>query len=177
MLTASTPSTVASVTSLPQCRLCRRGLRTREGDDLDLRACARCKASRPNQLNQALRSAGVLPEDQQFSDAERALVERLHGVVPVQQLLDLLNTRRRADGLGQAEISADALAEEASRHCTPSHGTGWVSLRRVLAEARASGVLDRVTAQVVDDFAVVFQLSRGQVLQLKDVLFNVEGEQ
>lgn len=34
MLTASTPSTVASVTSLPQCRLCRRGLRTREGDDL-----------------------------------------------------------------------------------------------------------------------------------------------
>lgn len=34
MLTASTPSTVASVTSLPQCRLCRRGLRTREGDHL-----------------------------------------------------------------------------------------------------------------------------------------------
>ena len=119
----------------------------------------------------------VLPEDQQCSDAERALVERLHDVVPAQQLLDLLNSRRRADGLGQAEITADGLAEEVARRCAPSHGTGWVSLRRVLAEARASGVLDRITAQVVDDFAVVFQLSRGQVLQLKDVLFNVEGEQ
>ena len=46
---------------------------------------------------------------------------------------------------------------------------------RLLAQARQSGVLQGINEQVIDDFAVVFQLNPKQVVQLKEILLSVDG--
>lgn len=161
------------VTPMAKCRLCSNLLRTREGDDFELQACARCKTSRPNQLRRQLDRDGVPVV---LSDAERAVVGRLHGLMPADQLLEVLNGRREADHPALPLLSVRDLAAEVECLQGRAQDNGWVSLRRVIAEARRQGVLDRVTTEVIDDFAVAFQLTRGQVLHLKDVLLSSEGE-
>jgi hypothetical protein len=56
----------------------------------------------------------------------------------------------------------------------PAGGHDWSSLRKLVAKARRDGVLERVTRQVIDDFAVVFSLNARQVLNLHDVLLKAK---
>lgn len=157
-----------------RCQLCSSALSNKDGDDLELGACARCKATKPvkaGELKKRLEQAAP-----QFNDAERALITRLGGLTPLPKLLQMINDRRRADKPDGALFTAAQLQDEHDRITSRPKDSGWVVIRRLLQEARASGVLQKVTSEVIDDFAIVYQLTRGQVLHLKDVLLG-DGEE
>jgi hypothetical protein len=115
-----------------------------------------------------------------FTPAEKALIRKVHGYMPAQQLLDILNERLACD-LGPDEplhTMEQLYAEIGAAEGVPAGGHDWSSLRKLVANARRDGVLDAVTRQVIDDFAVVFSLSSGQVLRLHDVLLRAkEGDE
>lgn len=161
------------VTTITRCRLCNHLLQGREGDDLELLACARCKRSKPNQLRRQLDRDAVPVA---LNNAERAMIASLNGLMPADQLLEVLNGRREADHPDLPLLALADIAREVDRVQAVPGDNDWVSLRRIIAHARREGVLDRITTEVIDDFAVVFQLTRGQVLHLKDVLLTNEGE-
>lgn len=115
----------------------------------------------------------------QITLAEKSLISKVHGYMPALQLLGILNERLRFD-LGptataytmdqlKAEIDANAVTLEDG----PSD---WSGMRKLLNKARKSGVLSLITAQLINDFAVVYSLNTKQVLLMKDVLLNTEGE-
>lgn len=114
-----------------------------------------------------------------FTPAEKSLIAKVHGYMPAQQLLDLLNERLAADlGPDEPQHTMEQLYDElGDAAAVPAGGHDWSSLRKLLAKARRDGVLEAVTRQVIDDFAVVFSLSAAQVLHLQDVLLRAkEGE-
>ena len=113
-----------------------------------------------------------------FSAAEKALIRKVHGYMPTQQLLELLNERLAAD-LGPDEpphTMEQLYAEIGDAEGSPEGGHDWSSLRKLLAKARRDRVLEQVTRQIIDDFAVVFSLSPAQVLRLQDVLLRAGEE-
>ena len=59
----------------------------------------------------------------------------------------------------------------------PAGGHGWAAQRKLIAQARRSGLLAAITEQVIDDFAVVFSLNPKQVLCLRDTLLQPEDGQ
>ena len=69
----------------------------------------------------------------------------------------------------QDEIAATAVAK-------PQGAQDWSSIRKVIAQARRSGVLVRVDEQVIQDFAVVFSLNAKQVMTLKDIVLKAARE-
>ena len=96
------------------------------------------------------------------------------------QLLAVLN-ERAAVGRGPeaAGFTIDQLyAEIASAPATAAGGKtpDWTGLRKLLATARASGILAIVTEQVIDDFAVVFSLNAKQLLSLKDIVLGAKED-
>ena len=108
-----------------------------------------------------------------FTDADRSLISKVHGYMPRIQLLGILNDRLRSD-LGpdvqpytieqlHAEIAALPGSEPGGEH-------GWGGLRKLLAQAKRAGTLDRINDQIINDFAVVFSLSPKHLMRLKDVL-------
>lgn len=114
-----------------------------------------------------------------FNAGEKALIRRVHGYMPAQQLLELLNERLAADlGPDEQQHTMEQLYAEIGEADAdaPAGGHDWSSLRKLLAKARRDGVLERVTRQVIDDFAVVFSLSPAQVLRLQDVLLRAREE-
>jgi len=114
-----------------------------------------------------------------FTPAEKALIQKVHGYMPQQQLLEILNERLACDlGPDEPQHTMEQLyAEIGAAEAAPAGGHDWSSLRKLVATAKRAGVLDAVTRQVIDDFAVVFSLSSGQVLRLHDVLLRAkEGE-
>ena len=50
------------------------------------------------------------------------------------------------------------------------------SVRKLLAQARRAGVLDQINEQVINDFAVVFQLNAKQVVELKDIVLGAKED-
>lgn len=114
----------------------------------------------------------------QFTAADKALIRKVHGYMSAQQLLDLLNERLVADlGDEETRYTIEQLYTEIGEvDTTPAGGHDWQSLRKLLAKAKREGVLDTITRQVIDDFAVVFSLSSGQVLRLQDVLLRAKDE-
>ncbi len=119
------------------------------------------------------------PKPRAFTPAEKALIGKVHGYMPAPQLLAILNERLAGDlGPAVAPHSMEQLHAEIGAAPAASAGAhDWASLRTLVANARRAGVLDAVTARVIDDFAVVFSLSAGQVLRLQDVLLRAkEGD-
>lgn len=115
-----------------------------------------------------------------FTPAEKALIRKVHGYMPAQQLLELLNERLAADlGPDEPEYAMEQLYDEIGEagEAAPAGGHDWSSLRKLVAKARRDGVLEKITRDVIDDFAVVFSLSPAQVLRLHDVLLRAkEGD-
>jgi hypothetical protein len=111
-----------------------------------------------------------------FTAAEKALIGKVHGYMPAQQLLEILNERLAADlGPDEPQHTMEQLyAEIGDSGAMPAGGHDWSSLRKLVAKARRDGVLERVTRQVIDDFAVVFSLNARQVLNLHDVLLKAK---
>lgn len=115
-----------------------------------------------------------------FGPADKALIKRLHGFMPAPQLLDVLNERLLADrGPEEAKHTMEQLFAEIGETAveTPADGHDWSSLRKLLAGARKKGLLEQVTPQLIDDFAVVYSLSPGQVLRLQDVLLRAKDDE
>lgn len=156
------------------CLLC--GCKIGNDPDADrvLGACGSCK-SRPEarRLQAATSTAGA----RGFSEAEKSLIRKTHGYIPIQQLLGILNERLKNDlGPNATLFTAEQLHAEIGKSAGPiaSNGNGWAALRKLLAHARTTGTLELITDQIIADFAVVFLLTPNQVIRLKDVLFSRE---
>lgn len=119
-------------------------------------------------------------EPRPFTMADKALIRRMANMLPTHLLLELLNDRLMAD-LGpdaprytEAMLS-DALRESSGGTAGVGGGSDWASLRRVLAKARRDGLLQRLTTEIVEDFAVVFSLSPAQALRLRETILSAQG--
>lgn len=114
-----------------------------------------------------------------FTAAEKGLIKKVHGFTPAQQLLDILNERLRCDlGPDAVLYTMEQLYAEIGDASggTPAGGHDWSSLRKLLAKAQSNGVLDCITEQVINDFAVVFSLNAKQVTVLKDIVLQAKEE-
>ena len=91
--------------------------------------------------------------------------------MPRMQLLGILNDRLRADVGSDAYTIEQLHAEIAALPGAKTGGDhGWAGLRKLLAQAKHAGTLDRINEQVINDFAVVFSLSPKHLMRLKDIL-------
>ena len=169
-----------------KCRLCTCALDHDEDDDFELRICGNCK-DRPEARRLGIGLAPLQPRRphvvglptaaRDFTPAEKALIARVHAFMPATQLLELLNERLICDlGLDAARYTMDLLQREIGQAspAAPGGDLDWAGLRKLLAQARRSGVLAKVNEQVIDDFAVVWSLNPKQVMSLKDVLLRDE---
>ncbi len=126
--------------------------------------------------NPPARGSGEGPR--QFSPADKALIRKVHGFMPAGQLLGVLNERLQADDPDAERFTIAQLHEEIGEVTPAGDSQDWASLRKLVAKARRDGLLDKVTRQLIDDFAVVFSLSAGQVVRLQDVLLrSKEGDE
>lgn len=173
------------------CRLCTCTLRAAddlyEGDNFELGVCADCK-DRPEAKRLGI--GGTVKETQTktggsrnrpargFTPAEKSLISKVHGYMPPGQLLAILNERLACDlGPDASPYTIEQLHAEIgdASASAPEGGHDWASLRKLLARARRDGVLEQISEQVINDFAVVFSLNTRQVVNLKDMLLS-EGE-
>lgn len=119
----------------------------------------------------------MAPTARPFTVAEKALIQKVHGFMPAQQLLGILNERLVCD-LGQDAIpyTMEQLYTEIGNAAggTPPGGHDWPSLRKLLRKAQRDGVLDAITEQTINDFAVVFSLNHKQALVLKDIILQAK---
>lgn len=119
-------------------------------------------------------SAGMLRKEtpRPFSSADKSLIDKVHGYMPAQQLLAVLNERLAADlGPDEPPHTLEQLYAEIGS-AAPEGGHDWTSIRKLVADARRAGVLSIITRQVIDDFAAVFALTSSQVTRLRDVLLS-----
>lgn len=118
-------------------------------------------------------------EPRAFTPGEKSLIRKVHGYMPAQQLLDVLNERLVSDlGPGEPRYTMQQLYAEIGTSEAQTSAHDWSSLRKLLAKAKRDGVLELITREVIDDFAVVYSLSPAQVLQLQDVLLHAkEGDE
>lgn len=138
------------------------------------------KLSEITARSQARTVSPMEPKPRAFNAGDKALIRKVHGYMPAQQLLGVLNERLEGDFPDATPHTLEQLYAEigAAADATPAGGHDWQSLRKLVAKARRSGVLDKVTRQLIDDFAVVYSLSSGQVLRLHDVLLQAkEGDE
>lgn len=165
-----------------KCRLCSVRLsHDNRYDDFERAICGDCRqhpaARRLGPVSAAkpatLRAATSTRE---FTTAEKALIRKVYGYMAPLQLLALLNERLQADQGEDADLyNLEQLHAEIQG--LPAGGVNagdWSDLRKYLAKARRAGLLELVTAQVIDDFAVVFALSSAQQLRLKDIVLSAK---
>lgn len=116
----------------------------------------------------------VKAEPRSFTVADKSLIDKLHGFMPAEQLLFLLNDRLQSD-IGQSDslyTMAQLREEIAKSHGNKANASDWGSVRRLLARASREGILAGIDEQVISDFAVVFALSARQELHLKEVVLS-----
>lgn len=164
-----------------KCRLCRCWLEDNTGDDLIRQLCDSCKGRREARRLGSPAAQSSKPETSNshisvsaraFSAAEKALIAKVHGYMPAQQLLDILNERLAPD-LGSAQPhTMEQLYTElgGAAGAVPAGGHDRASLRKLLNRAKNSGVLNVITEEVINDFAVVFSLNHRQLLVVKDII-------
>ena len=114
-----------------------------------------------------------------FTAGEKSLIRKIHGHLPAEDLLRILNERLVCDlGSGAVAYTMEQLYTEIGDATGPAQAVGhdWASLRKLLAKAGRDGVLDSITAQVIDDFAVVYSLNMKQMLVLKDIVLRATEE-
>lgn len=182
--------TVAAAELYKKCRICACLLNAAEDDDQEHGICSSCKG-RPEARRLGVQGmAGPLqlrgfgqPQKlaaREFTAAEKSLIFKVHGFMPSQQLLDLLNERLMCDlGPDAMSYTMDQLYAEigGAAAVTPSGGHDWPSLRKLLAKAARDGVLKAINDQVINDFAVVYSLNPKQVLALKDIVLQAKEEE
>jgi hypothetical protein len=108
-----------------------------------------------------------------FTVAEKSLITHLHPHVSAIDLLRVLNIRLVADlGPETPRYTHEQLHQEirAQLGAEPTADGSWAGLRQLLEQARRSGLLDKITAQVIDDFSSVFRLAPAQRMHLLDVV-------
>ena len=130
-------------------------------------------------MTAAVRTIRLLDQPRPFTAADKSLIAKVHGYMPAQQLLELLNERLAADrGPEEPQYTMEQLRAEIGAASAPDAAGehDWASLRALLAAARRRGVLKTITRQVIEDFAVVYSLSPAQVLRLQDVLLQAMGD-
>ncbi|WP_143516244.1 hypothetical protein [Pusillimonas sp. T2] len=164
-----------------KCRLCGCRLNESEDDDFSTSVCCSC-STRPEAKRL---DVGTLPQSELrkdignqapargFTPAEKALIRKVHGYMPTAQLLSILNERLICDlGPDAGLYTLDQLTAEIGdlTPVTPAGGHDWGSLRKLLAKARRDGLLELISEQTINDFAVVFSLNAKQVLNLKDIV-------
>ena len=183
-----------------KCRLCGCFLDGDEGDNLELGLCASCVA-RPEARRlgiagleqmgsrKELRASSVAsgrdqaPMLQQgaraFTEAEKSLISKVHSYMPAAQLLEILNERLFCDlGPDAAPYTLDQLRSQiGALSAAPGSNRDWSSIRKLLADARRAGTLGLVNHQSIADFAVVFQLSAKQVMELHDIVLKAAQEE
>ena len=167
---------MSAVLMKKHCRLCECYLNAeRPFDDFINLLCSECR-DRP-EAKQRPTLVRPAPPKLVLSAAEKSLASKVHGFMPAQQLLDLLNERRRVD-LGESAtlISLGELQEAMRALVAPPGANNWGSLRKLLAQARRDGTLQRIDRQAIDDFAVVWSLQTAQVIRLKDVILGAIAE-
>jgi hypothetical protein len=159
--------------------------RSNPADDLARLLCYDCRKhpaarrlgpiSPPNTPIAATHADGPKIVGREFTPAERSLIRKVHGFMPAAQLLGILNDRLQADlGPNVRPYTLDQLHAETSALPGGRVSTDWTDLRKLLAKARREGLLDSVTNEVIDDFAVLFALSPAQVLRVKDVVISAK---
>lgn len=115
-----------------------------------------------------------------FSPTDKVLIRRVHSYMPVDALLTLLNDRLESDrGAGAQRYTREQLCAEIDQAVGASptrEGYDWAGLRKLLGAARASGVLEQIDEQTIDDFAVVFSLNAKQMLTLKDIVLGARRD-
>ncbi|PNG49171.1 hypothetical protein WDL1P2_00432 (plasmid) [Variovorax sp. WDL1] len=116
-----------------------------------------------------------------FNDADLALIRKIGAFMPAQKLLDILNERLTCDlgaedNLYTIEQLNTAIAQVHGAGNPEALGRDWPSVRKLLAQARRAGVLDQINEQVINDFAVVFQLNAKQVVELKDIVLGAKED-
>jgi hypothetical protein len=160
-----------------KCLLCGCNIGNDPHADRALGACGTCK-SRPEARN--LKATPNPAGTRGFTEAEKSLIRKTHGYIPIQQLLGILNERVKNDlGPNAKPYTAEQLHAEIAKVAGPtaSNGNNWAALRKLLAQARKTGTLDRITEQAIADFAVVFLLTPNQVIRLKDILLSREEDE
>lgn len=168
---------------LGKCRLCGCRLNAGEGDDITNELCGACEdrpeAKRLSRVTRKKTTEGVGAAPASARDitpAEKSLIRKLHGFMPAQQLLGILNERLYCDlGPDAAPYTIDQLYAEIGEGAVtaPAGGTlDWAGMRKLLSQAKKSGVLASINEQVINDFAVVYSLNAKQVLGLKDILLH-----
>lgn len=181
-----------------KCCICGNTLDAVEGDDFEKRLCGVCE-ERPDAARR-VKAAAVgrtssttvnllsppANAGRAFTLADKSLISKLHGYMPHTQLLGILNERLVSDvGQGallytKAQLHDEVLAITAANPTAggaPAGGHDWASLRKILNNAARSGVLEGVTEQVINDFAVVYSLNPKQVLVLKDIVLQAKKDQ
>lgn len=124
-------------------------------------------------------AAAAQQSPRDFTAGDKALIRRVHAYMNPLQLLGVLNTRLTCDlGDGAVLYTVEQLRAEIAgvTSAMPAAGTGWGALRKLLANARRNGVLEKIDEQRIDDFAVVFSLTQKQVISLKDILLAAEED-
>lgn len=110
----------------------------------------------------------------EFTPADLSMIRKLGRIVQEAQLLEILNQRLLADvGRRVMPYTAEQLSKallEQQVQADKGGARDWTALRRLLADARRSGVLASIDEQVLEDFAVVFQLTAKQLVDLKDIV-------
>ncbi|TXI25530.1 MAG: hypothetical protein E6Q67_00650 [Roseateles sp.] len=116
----------------------------------------------------------------QFTTADLSMIKKVGRFMPQSQLLKILNDRLQCDtGDSAAAFTMEQLQQEIARQgaVNASGGRDWSSLRKRLAIARGEGVLAAISEQVINDFAIVYQLNAKQVLELKDIVLPASLEE
>ncbi|MHB8564154.1 MAG: hypothetical protein ACYDDA_09480 [Acidiferrobacteraceae bacterium] len=170
-----------------KCRLCACHLDADDDDDFVSGICSACK-DRPETRRIGIRMRGLeavktfathATSAREITPAERALIRKIHGYMPAEQLLAILNERLACDlGPDALPYTMEQLyaAIGDTADVVPAGGHDWASLRKLLAKARRTGALDGINEQVINDFAVVFSLSMKQAMSLRDILLLANQE-
>jgi len=166
------------------CALCR--CRLTSPYNIDRGLCGSCQ-ERPeaktlprDAIGRALprpRAVVAAPVPRAFTVAETSLIRALSPHVPVGELLRILNDRRAADlGADAVDVEVDQLHAAIRQVTAPAEETDWAGQRKLLAHARASGLLASITDQTLTDFSVAFQLTPAQAMRLRDVITHAKEE-
>lgn len=162
--------------SVVKCRLCTVILSAENPrDDFTRAVCGDCCKHPAARRLGPLAIVGKPSAAPEFTAADRSLIRKVYGYMAPAQLLALLNERLQAD-LGDCATLYTIEQLHAEIQSLPSavNAGDWSDLRKYLAKARRDGLLDRMTPQLIDDFAVVFALSSAQQLRLKDIVLSAK---
>lgn len=164
-------------TPMVKCRLCQCKLGNESTDDFEAALCGSCVRRPEARRLGAGGPAAAFSAARNFTEAEKSLIRKIHGYMLPVQLLALLNERLVSDlGPDAVRYSMDQLQSEIG-HVLESAGGGtrdWPSLRLLLSQARRDRILNEMTAELINAFAVVYALTAKQEMSLLDILLGEE---